>query len=318
MLNKLFHFMKCDIVIISYNNKVLVENCINSAHKTSKNLIQDIIVVDNFSQDGTCEYISRKFPHVKLICLDKNYGYSFAVNRGVEKCTSEFVIISNSDVIFTENSIEILLQKLQKGKNTAVCFPRQIFPDGSYQYSYGDLPSILAGLKDIFLINSFENFFRELIFNKFGIDFPKYRFGYADGAILAVKRHIFNQIGGFDESFFFYSEDADFSLRVRKNGYKIKFCPKSRIIHLRGGSSDPNKFSYETTKKLALSKLTLAKKHLSMNTFRFYAISQIIKSSILLLLFKLLDCKNKKFKNEIEFHNNNKIIWKEILSESNF
>lgn len=306
--------MKCDVVIISYNTKILVANCIQSIYNTSLKYVQNIIVVDNCSSDGTVEYLKTNYPDVIIVKNEGNYGYSYAVNRGVEQSSSEFVIISNSDVIYLDKSIERLLEKLSKSKKIAAAFPRQIFPDGSYQYSYGDFPIILSGLKELTFINPIENSLRKILFNKLKIDFPKFCFGYADGAVLAVKKSVFDEIGGFDEDYFFYSEDMDFSYRIKLFGKRIVFCPSSRVIHLRGASSTSDRFSYETTKKLLLSKVFFAKKHNLLNKLKFYAKCQIIKSRIFNLCIRLFQ--NSENNSYVEkFHRNNIKVWREILDE---
>ncbi len=307
--------MKCDIVIISFNTKELVHNCIDTAFATSQNLINRIIVVDNASSDGTIQYIKKLFPNVITIENKVNYGYAYAVNQGVAECKSEIVVIANSDIIFTEGALEILINELTKDANCALTFPRLVYPDGRYQYSYGELPSAKSALSEILLIKSFENHLRKYLFNKFDLDLPKWNFGYADGALLVVRKSVFDKIGGFDIDFPFYSEDMDFSYRVRAHGYKIKFCRKARIIHIRGGSSNPNKFSYETTERLLRSKVIFARKHLKPYSFKFYARAQIFKSKLILLISNVIEkVINKNFAN-IEFHLNNSKIWKEILNE---
>lgn len=307
--------MKCDVVIISFNTKELVRNCIDSAIKTSGELINRIIVVDNASSDGTVEYLKKHFPNIIIIANEKNHGYAYAVNQGAAVCDSEIVVIANSDIIFTEGALNILIKELIKDKKCAVTFPRLIYPDGKYQYSYGDLPNAKSALGELFFLKPLGNCIREYLFNNFNIDLPKYCFGYADGAFLIVKKGIFEKIGGFDTDYPFYSEDMDFSYRIKASGYRIKFCRQARIIHIRGGSSNPNKFSYKTTEKLLRSKVIFARKHIRPFSFKLYGRVQIIKSKLILILSSLINKIVKKKFGNIEFHSNNSKIWKEILDE---
>ncbi|MEJ5244292.1 MAG: glycosyltransferase family 2 protein [Bacteroidota bacterium] len=307
--------MKCDVVVISYNTKYLVGKCIESIYSTANKYVQNIIVVDNCSSDGTVEYLRNSFPDVFVVKNEENFGYSYAVNRGMEKCSNDFVIISNSDVIYLDNSIERLLKKLFQNKKNAVVFPRQIFPNGNYQYSYGDFPNILSGLKELTFINPIENTIRKAIFNKFNLDFPKFCFGYADGAVLAVRKSVFDEIGGFDEDYFFYSEDMDFSYKIKSFGKRIIFCHQSRVIHLRGASSSSDRFSFETTKKLLLSKVFFAKKHNLINQLKFYAKCQIIKSQIVKFFLGLIIRDSEQETSVVKFHKNNIKAWLEILDE---
>ena len=97
-----------DLIIISYNTRKLVAECIDSAIDTSCGLLNKIIVVDNNSSDDTVDFLRKNYPNVEIICNKKNMGYSFAVNCGVRCADSPLLLISNSDIVFLEGAIENL------------------------------------------------------------------------------------------------------------------------------------------------------------------------------------------------------------------
>lgn len=307
--------MKCDLIIISYNTRKLVADCIDSAFSTASELINKIIVVDNNSSDDTAVYLQNNYPQVELICNSQNLGYSKAVNIGVNHSISPYVLISNSDIIFLNNSIKNLLLAMDARQNVAIVAPRQLFPNMKYQYSYGYLPFASSGIKELFFINTFGSAFGKLVFNKFGIDRPSREVQYADGGLLAVRKSAFDSVGGFDEDYQFYSEDMDFSYKIKKSNAKVIFCPESRVVHLRGGSSSGRKFNFEALRRMQRSKMIFAAKHSTKKNFKVYANTQIIKSIFISNISKLLSPIISAFAGQLEYHLANIKIWKEIKED---
>ncbi|GFN23664.1 hypothetical protein TAMC210_19810 [Thermanaeromonas sp. C210] len=115
--------------------------------------------------------------------------------------------------------------------------PQQVFPDGKWQRSYGDIPGPLSSIKNILGITSSKHLLKALTWPWFRWDRKPREVGYIDGAVMAIRREAFEAVGGFDEDFFFYGEDVDFCMRLRKAGWKVVFLPEAKVIHVRGGSS---------------------------------------------------------------------------------
>lgn len=251
--------LKADIIIISYNTRELTDNCIKSIINDNENSINRIIVVDNASKDDTVNYIKTNYPSVILVRNSENLGYAKAVNIGIKYTESEVVIISNSDVVYPRNSIITMLEFIHKSQEIGCTAPQQIFSDGSWQRSYGFYPSVKLALMDFFLITSLNNAFKKTFWKFLPIDrHPKY-VEYLDGASLFIRKKAFEQLGGFDEDYFFYTEETDFCYRMNRTQWQVIFYPKVKIIHHRGASYQNN--NPEVIKMLIESKILFCKKH---------------------------------------------------------
>lgn len=279
-------FSKPDIIIISYNTQKLTLECIKSIYNTAIEIVNDIIVVDNCSVDGSIEAINKEFPEVKLIANSQNLGYAKSVNIGVSASSSEYFIISNSDVIYKENSIYEIIKYLNQNHKVAVCGPRQLYPNGMYQYSYGDFPGISFGLKKIFLLNHLFEWIDKKKWNNGGKKIKKV--AYVDGAVMAINRKAFDEAIGFDEDYFFYTEEADFCYRVQKIGWKIVHNPNSVVLHYRGATDEKKGFSENRLRAMVASKILFCKKHLSFQKTKFYLISEIVYSVNMIFLWSLM------------------------------
>ncbi len=301
-----------DLIIISFNTRDLVCKCISSALSMSEGYIADIIVVDNNSSDDTVEFISKSFPQVKIIANDENLGYSKAINKGAALSTSPYLLLSNSDIEFLDNSIKNLALFLEKNPDIALSGVRQVYPNLKWQYSFGDFLTKKNALKDAFLLGSLTVNFRRLRYNAFGIDSPIMEIDYADGGMIAVKRADFMAVAGFDEDFFFYAEDADFCQRIKNNGGKVVFFPGSRVIHHRGASYSALSVNFDSVSAIAKSKKKFALKHMPEKEFLLYAKSQIIKDTLLGCLFSILSPFSKKIRLKKEYYSYSVKIWKKI------
>ncbi|HCC85360.1 MAG TPA: hypothetical protein DEQ06_01980 [Porphyromonadaceae bacterium] len=226
------------VIIITYNSGKYIRRCIESLCR--QRMIDDIelIVVDNGSQDDTLKIIEKEIDlDIKVIMNEKNVGYSGAINKGKRATNARLLVISNADVEFQSDTLNILVSYMYQHPDIGVLGPQQVFPDGRWQRSYGDVPGLLCSIKNLLGITSAKHFLRTLTWPWFRWDRRPCQVGYIDGAVMAIRREAFEAVGGFDENFFFYGEDVDFCMRLRKAGWKVVFHPEVRVIHVRGGSS---------------------------------------------------------------------------------
>jgi GT2 family glycosyltransferase len=244
--------------------------------------------VDNNSSDNTVSELRNRYPDIRIIANDSNLGYAKAINIGVKNSDSEYLLLSNADVIYEENGIETILTYLEKNPTVGVVGVQQTFPDGSWQYSYGDLPGVRLGLKDLFMISTFQRALRKLFWNKIKIDrFPK-SVGYADGGSLFTRSDLFKRVGGFDEDYFFYTEEADYCYKVQVVNFYVIFYPKVNIIHLRGGSSENGGKNAKMLQIFVNSKMLFCKKHFSKYSASIFKTLEFKHSQLLYLLWTLL------------------------------
>src|SRR5256885_6863911 len=126
--------LRFEAVVVTYQSAKYVRSCLNSLHNAA-----GIVVIDNGSRDGSCEIIANEFPKVRLISAGANLGYGKALNLGISKTSSPIVFAANADTIFPEGSLETLARFLREQPRVGVVGPQQLFPNGSWQRSYGDV-----------------------------------------------------------------------------------------------------------------------------------------------------------------------------------
>ncbi len=307
------YLAKSDIVIISYNTRLLLSQCIESLLNNNKEYINKIIVVDNCSSDDTIIYITQNYPDIELISNQENLGYANAVNIGVRSAESELIIISNSDVIFPAETVKLLAEFMKKSSEIGCSSAQQIFSNGNWQRSFGFYPGVKIALMDLLFISSLNNAFKKLLWKLLPIDrHPKY-VEYLDGACLIVRKEAFYEIGGFDEDFFFYTEEADFCYRMNKSKWQVIFNPKAIIIHHRGGSMSAN--NPEMIEKLIASKILFCKKHYPEFHRKVFIKLEKYHSIIMKILWQFISYfftskRKAKAKSKSKFFEISSIIWR--------
>ena len=277
-----------DVIIITYNSKPFVSACIDSL-LSSRNVCSRITVVDNASTDGTVELIEEEYPSVRVLGNTENMGYAQAVNKGVTNVDGDFFIVANADVVFNIDAAREMVEHLAAHHDVGVVGPQQVFPDGRWQRSYGNTLGIWGSIKNVVGITSFHNWTRRLAWPREIDKCPK-KVGYIDGAVMAIRRMAFESVGGFDESFFFYGEEADFCLRLSRSGWKVVFLPSARIIHARGGSS--TKVDTTADKYLRLqvnSKLHLVRKRYRQWQLYLFIQLERINAKNLALVYRIIN-----------------------------
>lgn len=280
-----FKLKKIDIIIINYNGKYLTEKCINSIFE-SNNIFDNIIVVDNASTDNSISYLKNAFKDKIMIVENKvNGGYAYAVNAGMKHSGSDISIISNNDVIYLDNSINFLVNKISD--ITPVTGPQQIFPNGEWQRSYGDILKPGKFISAVLLLPSIKDFIKKLRF-KYLKNLKSENPDYLDGAVICVKRELFEKLDGFDENFFFYFEETDFCYRVIQSGYKLQFVPESKVIHLRGASSKDIEINDKHIEMYVESALKFITKHYNKQDSIEIIRNEIIKSNIFIFIWKII------------------------------
>ncbi len=267
----------------------------------------DICVVDNNSTDNTVEQLRINYPQVKIIKNIDNLGYSKAVNIGVNSTDSDFVIISNADVIYNSGTISCLFDYLNANPKAGVVAPSQYYTDGRLQYSYGLLPGWGLILRNIFYIQPLLNRIKSI---------HPHKVQYLDGAVMAVRTEVFKKVAGFSEEYFFYSEDADFCKKVTINGYDNIHLPAAKVIHLRGASTNIGGINENALDLFVKAKIRLAKKYAKPYIQNIYFKSELFNNKIACILFKLIHSvkksPNTSFK--LQYYNKLSAAWKSNIN----
>lgn len=254
---------RISLIIIQYGSaKLLMRLLISLKHHPDSTLISEAIIVNNgldLEKNVYKQLITSILPFSLRIVDNFETSYASGLNRGINIAkTKTFLLVNNDIEWLPEFSIQPLLECIQN-PGVGVVGPQFIFPDGKWQRSYGSFPSVRSALVSVMMLDSFIHFIRA---RQFRLDNKKNskHVDYIDGAFMCMRRDCFQEIGGFDENFQFYSEDADFCLRAHKAGWKVVFNPRVRIVHLRGASSTKKALT-EYTRFLLNAQLHFVKKH---------------------------------------------------------
>lgn len=222
-----------DIVILNYNTKDILAQCLPNVIKHSELEGVNIVVADNCSTDGSAEWVKSKYPNIELIELESNTGFAGGYNRALKNRTAEYFVLLNSDAEPSENWLEPLIQCAQSHLNFGAAQPLIIdyFQRDKFEYA-----GAAGGFMDLFGFP----FCRGRIFGNVELNQSQYTetlpVFWASGAALFIKRSCWEEAQGLDEAFFAHMEEIDLCWRLKTMGYEIYACPKSSVFHMGGAT----------------------------------------------------------------------------------
>ena len=232
--------MQLSTIIVNYNSKQFLENCVNSLIAATQNIDAEAIIIDNNSNDGSWDYISSLRIDGKSFRINNNGGFAKACNQGFALSLGRYVLFLNPDTILSENSLKDCISFFESHKDAGAVGVKMIDAKGKYlKESKRGLPTPAASFYKLFGLAA--------IFPRSKV-LAKYYQGHLpenennpvevlSGAFMMIKREAFEQTGGFDPSFFMYGEDIDLSVRIENAGYKNYYLGKISITHIKGGST---------------------------------------------------------------------------------
>lgn len=223
--------MDLSVIIVSYNTKQLLDECLASIYNTTKKSSMDleIIVVDNVSIDGTREMLKKKYPRVVTILNSTNVGFGRANNQGIRKAKGAYVLLINSDTVSLPGSIEKMLQFAKSHQNDFVG-PKLLNTDGSDQTSCGPFFSLPVVFAALFLKGDV------IGMTRWSPQVTK-KVDWVSGACIMGSKKVFMDNLLFDEKIFMYMEEVDLLMRASKSGHSTYFLHDATITHLGSGSS---------------------------------------------------------------------------------
>jgi len=223
------------VIIVNYNGRTFLKDCLTSLIRFLPDN-HEIIVVDNNSQDGSCEYLVTGWPQVQLISSDENLGFARGNNIGVERAKGDYLLLINNDTIVLE-SVQPLIDYLQVHADTAVTGGRLLNPDGSFQPSIGYTHTPVRILFSWMIPRSFTGLSRLQLYDNRLSTYERNQpdVDWLTGAYLCIKREIWKEVSGFDPDIFMYVEDEDLCYRIRQTGARIAFVCAADICHFEGG-----------------------------------------------------------------------------------
>lgn len=268
------------IVIVNFNVRYYLLNCIASILSSDTTIKFEIIVVDNASVDGSLEAVGELHPKIKLIANKENVGFSKANNQAIRIASGRYVLILNPDTLIQNDTLQKCIEYMDERTNVGALGVKMIDGNGKYlQESKRGLPT---------LANSFFKFTGINRLSPHSKLFNGYYAGHASsdqtceievltGAFFFTRRQILNQLRGFDEDFFMYGEDIDLSKRILDLGHKIVYLANTRIVHFKGESTKKASISYVSRFYNAMG--IYFSKHVNKGDFN------LIASSIQILIF---------------------------------
>jgi len=236
--------MQLSVIIVNYNSKKLLENCLYSLQKANKHKETEVIVMDNNSGDGTIIYLKPLFPSVIFISNNSNVGFAKACNQGFRNSSGKHLLFLNPDTVLSNNCLEECISFLDSNNDTGAVGVRMVDGNGNFlKESKRGFPSPLTSFYKLFGFTFL--FPRSKLFAKYYMGhLPEKENNLVEvlsGAFMMIKREVYEKAGGFDEDFFMYGEDVDLSSRILQNGYKNYYLGKISMTHLKGGSTTFNK-----------------------------------------------------------------------------
>lgn len=224
------------VVILNWNGKQLLERFLPGIIENTPPGVE-IIVADNASTDDSLKTLKEIFPPVRIIALDKNYGFAGGYNRALQQVAADYYVLLNSDMEVTAEWIEPCIRLMESNTEVAACQPkiRSLNNPGYFEY---------AGAAGGFVDHLGFPFCRGRIFDTLEKDKGQYDdycdIFWATGASMFIRAAAFHKAGGFDEHFFAHMEEVDLCWRLQNLGYRIMICPRSLVFHLGGGSLPPS------------------------------------------------------------------------------
>jgi N-acetylglucosaminyl-diphospho-decaprenol L-rhamnosyltransferase len=223
-------------VVVNYNAGSLLLACIRSLRADG---IDDIVIVDNASTDGSADAALAADPAVRVVPTGANLGFGAGVNRGVPLLDGSAVLILNPDVVVAPGLTKTMVADLERDPELGIVGPRTENPDGSLYPSSRTFPALGDAIGHAFLglvapRNRFTRRYRMLDWDHA----RERRVDWVSGACMLIRRDCFDQLGGFDERYFMYLEDVDLCWRAWRAGWAVEYEPDAQIMHVQGASTD--------------------------------------------------------------------------------
>jgi hypothetical protein len=241
--------MKLSIVIICWNDRKVIANCLQSIFAGTRSIDFEVIISDNGSTDGSPEFIRQHYPAVKVLENHANLGFGKGNNVGIAATQGEYVLILNPDTIVHDGTLDRLVEFADRHSEAGAFGCRVLNPDGSYQGPARPFPSIrgywiaalylrpLAYVSDAFIPDVYTGWKGD----------TEREIDWQSGCCVMFRGKLLKELGGFDEQFFYHYEEVDLCKRARNAGHPMLFTPEATITHLGGQSVNrfPIRFALE-------------------------------------------------------------------------
>ena len=238
------------IVILNWNGRPMLERFMPSVLRYSLmdseseagwqtpnsepvDISSEVVVADNGSSDDSVAFLERNYPQVRLIRMDRNYGFAEGYNRALAQVDADYYVLLNSDVECTPHWLQPVISMMEREEQVAIAQPKLLMYDRRDTFEY-------AGAAGGFIDSYGYPFCRGRIFSTLERDHGQYddecEIFWASGAAMFVRAQVFRELDGLDGDFFAHMEEIDFCWRAKNAGYEVRYCPKSTVFHVGGGT----------------------------------------------------------------------------------
>lgn len=231
--------MQLSVIIVTYNSKDHIGDCLRTVKEQTKDLEYEVIVSDNASTDGTVELIESEFPWVTLVKNTTNLGFGTANNRGADIATGEVLFFLNDDTVQTGNALKQAYDKVMSDDTIGMLGFHLTYPDGSHQDSVRRFPQFMD---QAMVLTKMHNFFPKMgaVKRYLALDFDytiEQDVDQVMGACMLARKAVFDAVRGFDENFFIWFEEVDLQKRIMDElGLRIVYTPDIEMIHIKGAT----------------------------------------------------------------------------------
>jgi len=254
--------MQLSIIIVNYNVKHFLMQCLQSVKKAIAGMDAEVFVVDNNSPDDSVEMVKEKFPWVNLIANIENRGFSCANNQAIKRAKGEFVLLLNPDTLIEEDTFTKCIDFMKQTPDAGALGVKMINGNGEFlPESKRALPIPSVAFYKIFgLAKLFPRSKKFGSYHLTCLDNDKTQaVEVLSGAFMLIRKKVLDEIGLLDETFFMYGEDIDLSYRITQAGYKNYYLPEPKIVHYKGESTKKGTIKYVIVFYKAMQ--IFAKKH---------------------------------------------------------
>jgi N-acetylglucosaminyl-diphospho-decaprenol L-rhamnosyltransferase len=217
------------IVIINWNTKEFLAQCLQSVHKAGEGLESEVLVVDNASTDGSAAMVQERFSWVQLVENERNVGFARANNQAIVLSRGQYVLLLNSDTEVHQGALETLVQFMEAHPQVGGCGPRLLNPDGSLQSSCHPM---LTPWREFWRLMFLDRLWRRATYvqERWDQKTPR-RVEVIKGACLLLRRDALNEVGLLDEQYFLYTEEMDLCYRLAQAGWELWWVPRAMVRH---------------------------------------------------------------------------------------
>lgn len=234
--------MQLSVIILNYNVRYFLEQCVLSVQAALQHIDGEIIVIDNNSSDDSCQMMKTRFPNIKLIENKENTGFPKGNNIGVAEAKGKYICILNPDTVVAEDTFTKIFNSKLQTLNSQLGIIGCKLIDGTGNFlpeSKRGIPTPWVASTKIFGL--YKIFPKMELFNQYyAQQLSENQSGKVDilvGAFMVMKRDLYNELGGFDENCFMYSDDIDLSYRILQNGKINYYFSETSVIHYKGEST---------------------------------------------------------------------------------